>query len=96
MVVRSALPAKDDDGGEDWQVRDGSDAEDRANDEIKHELEKIGDKKSEESSAHTDDECFCVEKMRDIFLSSAKRTDDADLFDTLHDGDEGDDADHDG
>ena len=30
--------AKDDDGGDDRQVRDGSDAEDRADDEIKHEL----------------------------------------------------------
>ena len=34
--------------------------------------------------------------MRDIALAAAQRADDADLLDALHDGDVGDDADHDG
>ena len=58
--------------------------------------QRVGDADADEARRQPDDESLRIEEVPHVLLPCAEGAQHADLFDALHDGDVGDDADHDG
>ena len=84
-----------DERGGKRQRRNARNARKRLNDDIDEQRNDVRERDADDARRQADDECFGIEQVADVLFSCAQRAQNADLLDTLDDGDVGDDPDHD-